>query len=63
MSALGQLADIPSRWIIRHKKQEEPKLSRVRNLPHAAALSLAAIHADRAPTHGPPGHAGDADRR
>jgi hypothetical protein len=60
MSALGQLAIAVDH---RHKKQENPKLSRVRNLPHAAALSLAAIHADRAPTHGPPGHAGDADRR
>jgi hypothetical protein len=57
------LADIALAVDHRRKKQGNPKLSRVRNLPHAAALFLAAIHANGAPTHGPSGHASDADRR
>jgi hypothetical protein len=57
------LADVALAVDHRRKKQGNPKLSRVRNLPNAAPLFLAAIHANGAPTHGPSGHAGDADRR
>jgi len=60
---LVPLADVALAVDHRRKKQGNPKLSRVRNLPHAAALFLAAIHANGAPTHGPSGHASDADRR